>query len=195
MMNKLNKNILRKYLLNERRNLTQRAILEKSKRIADMLVNFDRYRQSKKIMLYISTKTEVQTKEIIMSAQQKNKEIYIPLIQKEKHDLIPSLVYDFDHELTLGELGIVQPKKEFYRLFPPDILDLVIIPGVAFTAEGYRLGRGGGYYDRFIPKLREEAYTIALAFEMQIVKEIPLEENDVPVDCIITEKRILKTRS
>lgn len=194
MMNKLNKDDLRKYLLNERKNLSQTAISEKSKRIAEIIVNLDRYQQSEKMMLYISTKKEVQTKEIIKSAQKDHKKIYIPLIDRKKSDLIPSLVYDFERELILGELGIAQPKKEFYRLVPPNILDLVIVPGVAFTEKGHRLGRGGGYYDRFLSKLKKDAFTIALAFEMQIVDQIPLEENDIPVDCIITEKRILMIR-
>ena len=108
--------------------------------------------------------------------------------------LFPSLVKDFKKELIRGDLGIFQPSKEFYRLCPPDILDLVIVPGVAFTVQGYRLGRGGGYYDHFLSQLEPRTTSVALAFEMQILTEIPVEEKDVPVDYIITEKRIIKIR-
>jgi len=195
MINKLNKHSLRKQLLNKRKLLSNRAILEKSNEIADKLIKFDKYRQSEKIMLYIATKSEVQTQRIIESAQKDNKKIYIPLIIQEQHDLTPSLVIDYEKEIALGNLGIYQPKEEFHRLFPPSIIDLVIVPGVAFTQQGYRLGRGGGYYDRFLKKLSGQAYSVALAFEMQIIKEIPLEESDMPVNCIITEKRIIKLKS
>lgn len=195
MINKLNKHSLRKQLLNKRKLLSNRAVLEKSNKIADKLIKFDKYQQSEKIMLYIATKSEVQTQRIIESAQKDNKNIYIPLIIHEKHDLIPSLVIDFEKEIALGNLGIVQQKEEFHRLFPPSILDLVIVPGVAFTQQGHRLGRGGGYYDRFLKKLSGQAYSVALAFEMQIIKEIPLEESDMPVDCIITEKRIIQLKN
>jgi len=194
MINKLTKQALRKQLLDKRRLLSQQAILENSKKIADKLINFDKYQQSEKIMLYIATKLEVQTQEIIESAQKDNKRIYIPLIIQKKHDLIPSLVDDFEKELALGNLGIVQPKEEFYRLISPSILDLVIVPGIAFTQQGHRLGRGGGYYDRFLNKLERHTYSVALAFEMQMIEKIPLEETDIPVDCIITEKRIIRVK-
>ncbi len=194
MINKLKKQIIRKQLLNKKKLLSQQAILDKSKIIADKLIKFDIYRQSKKIMLYIATKKEVQTEKIIISARKDYKEIFIPLICRNKIDLIPSLVCDFENELAIGNLGIVQPKEEFYRLYPPDILDLVIVPGVAFTEQGHRLGRGGGYYDRFLMKLKRKAYSIGLAFEEQMVNQLPIEENDMPVDCIITEKRIIKIR-
>jgi len=192
MINKLNKYSLRKQLLNKRKLLSNRIILEKSNKIVDKLIKFDKYQQSEKIMLYIATKSEVQTQRIIESAQKDNKNIYIPLIIQEQQDLIPSLVIDFEKEIALGNLGIYQPKEEFHRLFPPSILDLIIVPGVAFTQRGHRLGRGGGYYDRFLKKLSGQVYSVALAFEMQIIKEMPLEESDMPVDCIITEKRIIQ---
>jgi len=175
--------------------LSKRTISEKSNRIVDKLIKFDKYQQSEKIMLYIATKSEVQTQRMIESAQKDNKNIYIPLIIQEQHDLIPSLVIDFEKEIALGNLGIYQPKEEFHRLFPPSILDLVIVPGVAFTQQGHRLGRGGGYYDRFLKKLSRQAYSVGLAFEMQIIEEIPLEETDMPVDCIITEKRIIQLKN
>lgn len=194
MMNKLNKQAIRKRLLNERKLLSQQAILGKSKIIADTLINFDKYQQSENIMLYVATKKEVQTQEVIESAQKDNKKIFIPLINRENSDLIPALIYDFKKELVLGNLGIYQPREEFYRLYSPKILDLVIVPGVAFTGQGNRLGRGGGYYDRFLTKVRENTYLVALAFEMQIVDQIPKDENDIPVDFIITEKRIIRRK-
>jgi len=193
MINKLNKKNLRKQIAEKRKLLSRQAILEKSNKIANRLLKFDKYQQSKKIMLYIATKTEVQTQNIIESAQKEYKNIYIPIIFPKKHALKPSLVKDFEKELALGDLGVYQPREEFYRIVSPDELDLVIIPGVAFNKRGDRLGRGGGYYDRFLKQLRKQVPIIALAFEVQIVEDIPLEESDMPVDFIITEQRIIET--
>ena len=92
-----------------------------------------------------------------------------------------------------GKKGILEPKKEYYRLFPPEDIDLIIIPGVVFDLSGNRIGRGFGYYDNFLGKVCSSAEIIALAFEMQIVKKIPNDKNDIPVHKIITEKRIINS--
>ena len=194
MINKLNKQAIRKRLLNNRKNLAQAVILEKSKIIAESLINFDVYQQSEKIMLYVATKNEVQTQAIIESAQKEHKKIFIPLIDQENSSLTPALIHDFERELSIGTLGMAQPREEFYRLFPAEVLDLIIVPGVAFTAQGHRLGRGGGYYDRFLRPVKKKVYSIALAFEMQMLDQIPVEKNDIPVDCIITEERIIRVK-
>lgn len=69
----------------------------------------------------------------------------------------------------------------------PDWPDVVIVPGVAFTTTGDRLGQGGGWYDRFLPKLRSGTVTIGVGFEPQIVEELPTEPHDVRLDCVVTE--------
>ena len=194
MINELTKEAIRRQLFLKRKKLTPEYILKKSKIIADNLLKLDIYQQSTNIMLYVATKLEVQTQEIIKSAQQDKKNIFIPLIIRGSRNLFPSLVKDFEKELIRGDLGIFQPSKEFYRICPPDILDLVIVPGIAFNVQGYRLGRGGGYYDRFLSQLEPRTTSVALAFEMQILEEIPVEEKDIPVDYIITEKRVIKIR-
>ncbi len=194
MINKLNKQLIRRQLLNNRKILSKRAITEQSHRIAESLINSNMYRQSKNIMLYMATKSEVQTQEIIHSAQKEDKKIFIPLIIRESNEIMPSLIQDFKTELTPGALGIMQPKEEYYRVVQPDILDLVIVPGVAFTRQGQRLGRGGGYYDRFLSRLGQHTVSVGLAFEMQIVEQIPTNEKDMPVDYIITEEGIIQIK-
>ena len=191
-MVKLNKQSLRKQLLIERGNLPPEFILENSKKIAENLINLSIYQSSTNIMLYIATQDEVQTKEIIESAQRDRKRIFIPLIIRRDNVLLPSLVIDFEKELIPGVLGIYQPRKEFYRIYPPSVLDIIIIPGVAFTVQGHRLGRGGGYYDRFLSQLESKTLSIALSFEMQILNKIPIDVQDMPVDYIITEERVIR---
>jgi len=191
MINRLKKQAIRKQFIKKRNALAQQAILDKSILIANNLINFYKYQQSEKIMLYVSTIKEVQTRNIFESAKKDQKDIFIPLIDKEKKDLMPSLIYDLN-ELTQTCLGIAQPKKEFLRIYSPQILDMVIVPGVAFTENGQRLGRGGGYYDRFLKKLSGNVCLVGLAFEIQIIDNMPIEANDVQVHYIITENRLIK---
>ncbi len=193
-MVKLNKQSLRKQLLIKRSTLSPEYILDNSKKIVENLINLDIYQRSTNIMLYIATQDEVQTQEIIESAQKDKKRIFVPLIIRRDNALLPSLVIDFEEELVQGVLGIYQPKKEFYRIYPPSTLDLVIVPGVAFTIHGHRLGRGGGYYDHFLSQLESKTHSIALSFEMQVFDEIPLDDHDMPVDYIVTEKRVIRIR-
>ena len=69
----------------------------------------------------------------------------------------------------------------------PSTLDVVLVPGVAYTADGWRLGQGGGWYDRFLPMLRPDAVTVGVAFAVQIVDALPVEPHDVPVDHVVTD--------
>ena len=193
-MVKLSKHSIRKKLLNERDGLPPEIILENSKKITESLLKLDIYQQSTNIMLYIATPSEVQTKEIIKNAQKDRKKVFVPLIIRRDQPMLPSLVNDFEKELSTGYLGILQPKREFFRIYPPNTLDLIIVPGVAFTLQGHRLGRGGGYYDQFLSQLKKNILSVALAFEMQILAQIPYDQNDFPVDYIITEQRVIPIR-
>jgi 5-formyltetrahydrofolate cyclo-ligase len=144
-------------------------------------------------MFYVATRSEVQTEEIIKMSIKTGKNVFVPIILPECLNLAPSKIFDFDTELEKGKKGILEPKKEYYRLFPPENIDLIIIPGVAFDLSGNRIGRGFGYYDNFLRKVRSSAKIVALAFEIQIVKKIPNDKNDIPVHRIITEKRIMSS--
>jgi 5-formyltetrahydrofolate cyclo-ligase len=102
-------------------------------------------------------------------------------------------VHVVDHELDLvaGPFGLAQPRAEaplaaLYRI------DVALVPGVAFDACGARLGYGGGYYDRLLPHLRPDCLKIGVAFDEQILEEIPAEEHDENVDVIVTQTRIIR---
>ncbi len=194
MILKFSKQSVRRELLLRRGRLSPEIVLENSKKISEYLINLNIYRQSTNIMLYVATKNEVQTKAIIESAQKDSKKVFVPIIVRREKKLLPSLLIDFDKELTIGYMEIPEPRKEFYRIYPPTALDLIIVPGVAFTVQGDRLGMGGGYYDRFLKQINPDTPTVALSFETQILEDIPLEDNDMAVDYIITENRVILTK-
>ena len=189
----MNKEEIRRKILKKRLSLSSEDIRDKSRQVFLNLAETVEYRNSQNIMFYVATRSEVQTEEMIKMSIKMGKNVFVPIILPECLNLAPSKIFDFDSELEKGKKGILEPKKEYYRLFPPEDIDLIIIPGVAFDFNGNRIGRGFGYYDNFLRKVRPSAKIIALAFEMQVVKKIPNDINDIPVHKIITEKRIINS--
>ena len=187
----MNKEEIRRDILKKRHSLSKDYIKNKSQQIFLKLAESVEYINSRNIMFYVATRNEVQTEDIIKTSIKMGKNISVPIILPEYINLAPSKIFDFDVELEKGKKGILEPKKEYYRLFPPENIDLMIIPGVAFDLSGNRIGRGFGYYDNFLKKIRSSTKIIALAFEMQIVEKIITDKNDIPVHKIITEKRII----
>lgn len=99
-----------------------------------------------------------------------------------------------DHELELvpGPFGLSQPREQAPRV-PHEAVDAVIVPAVAFDVHGFRLGYGGGYYDRLLPLLRRDCVRIGVAFDEQLLDEIPAEEHDEVVDIVVTQTRVIRT--
>ena len=187
----MNKEEIRRKILKKRLSLSSEYIRDKSQQVFLNLAETVEYINSRNIMFYVATRSEVQTEEMIKISIKMGKNVFVPIILPERLNLAPSKIFDFDIELEKGKKGILEPKKEYYRLFPSENIDLIIVPGVAFDLRGNRIGRGFGYYDNFLRKVRSSVKIVALAFEMQIVKKIPNDKNDIPIHKIITEKRII----
>jgi 5-formyltetrahydrofolate cyclo-ligase len=96
-----------------------------------------------------------------------------------------------ERELIPGPRGVLEPDVSKCKVVPMDRIDIAIIPGLAFDEKGGRIGSGTGYYDRLIPRLAITTRKVALAFEEQLVAQIPMESHDKHVDIIITDKRII----
>ena len=187
----MKKEEIRRKILKKRLSLSSEDIRDKSRQVFLNLAETVEYRNSQNIMFYVATRSEVQTEEIIKISIKMGKNVFVPIVLPECINLAPSKIFNFDIELEKGKKGIFEPKKEYYRLFPSENIDLIIVPGVAFDLSGNRIGRGFGYYDNFLRKVRSSAKIVALAFEMQIVKKIPNDKNDIPVHKIITENRMI----
>ncbi len=90
-----------------------------------------------------------------------------------------------DSEFSVGSFGIREPLGP---TADPSEIDVVLVPGLAFSAEGHRLGQGGGFYDKFLPLLRPQCLTIGVCFHEQVVPHVPGEEHDLAVDCVVTDR-------
>ena len=186
----MNKKLLREEILTKRSLLTQEKIQEYSNKIQNILYKMDEYKNAKRIMCFVSNGSEVDTHPLIDRAILDGKSIVVPITVSKTKELLVSDLFSLS-ELEVGFYNIEIPKEEFLRLVDPETIDLILVPGVALAKNGYRVGYGGGYYDRFLAKLDSSVPKIALGFDLQVVDEVPTEHFDIPVDLILTEKGII----
>lgn len=187
-----NKEILRKSMLEKRKNMKKDDAKKNSEKIISALKDLEAFKKSSNIMIYLSFNNEVDTYKLMEYCLQTGKKVIVPFCIKKERKIIPSEVIDPDKELRLNSFGYKEPEEEKIREVDAQEIDLVIVPGVVFDTNGNRIGFGAGYYDRFLKKLKSSATTIALCYDYQIIDRVPIDKFDIPVKCIITEKRIVR---
>ena len=154
----------------------------KSRIIGQKLLHSPVFKKAKRVMFYIALSGEVDTKDMIKTAQRLGKIIAVPVCRRIPGALRPCLLGK-GHRLVQGPYGIAEPAIK--KAINPVDLDLVVLPGMAFDRKGNRLGRGKGYYDRFLKRLPERTVTVGLAFGFQILPAVPATRHDVSVDKVI----------
>lgn len=182
---------LRRKILEIRDLFTADEIRKKSLAITENFVGLEAYQKAEMIMFFVPFRNEVDTRYLAERSMGLRKKVLVPRTIKEKRELIPSLLLDWDDDLVPGEYGIPEPPPEKLRPVEPRLIDMVIVPGVAFDLSGNRLGYGGGYYDRFFERLQEDTPLVAVVFDHQIVKRVPVDPWDRRVDAVVTEERVL----
>ncbi len=165
----------------------------KSHEIKKRLFDLPEFRKAKAVMFYADIKGEVKTRSMIQETLAMGKKVIVPVTNFEKNEITISEIKSFT-ELEEKERGLYEPKEEFFRECNPEEIDFVIVPGLAFDCEGNRIGFGYGFYDKFLPTIHHKIPTVGLAFEFQIVYNIPCEEHDIPVKKIVTEKQVIDTK-
>jgi 5-formyltetrahydrofolate cyclo-ligase len=180
---------IRKRILTLRNAMPPESITAKSDEIVRRLMELREIRDSSTLMVFLSFGSEVLTDDLIRWGWSEGKRIVVPLCRPESRELTPCRIDGFD-ELETGHYGIREPKAGRLRSVPRAEIDAVIVPAVAFDRRGYRVGYGGGYYDRFLPECPQAA-NIGAAFACQIVPEVPSDRYDLAVDRIVTEEGII----
>ena len=179
------KKSLREKILTLLRNHKEEERVVKGRIIFDKLLKLPEFRKALTILFYFPFDGEVNTTEMIKQAKKMGKRIGLPRIVKGKKRIIPAIVHSLE-DLELGPYGIKQPKRNRLQTLDVQNLDMVVVPGVAFDKRNNRLGRGGGYYDRFLKSLPSLTPTIGLAFDFQIVDHLPQQkEHDIPVSKVL----------
>jgi 5-formyltetrahydrofolate cyclo-ligase len=179
------KSSLRKYyleLLKKQAGIDREA---KSQLIGNKLVELEAFKRAKTVLFYASLPGEVNTFAMITKAFELKKHICLPHVVENQRKMIPTLTKTLDG-LENGIYGIAQPRYDESLAVDLKDIDAVIVPGLAFDKANNRLGRGVGYYDRFLCQLSPHTATIGLAFDFQLLESLPTEEHDVPLSVIIT---------
>lgn len=188
------KSIIRGDLLKRRCALTPGEVAEKSKQAINRLLGMAEYQRASAIMTYLDFRNEVETTGLVRRAMADGKRVAVPVTDLANRRIIPSLLVRFTEDLEPGPLQILEPKANSLRLCNPALIDLVIVPGVAFDLEGNRLGYGGGFYDRFLLLTKPEAVFVGLAFELQVLSRLEHSPHDMPVHYVLTEDRVIKIK-
>lgn len=185
------KKAFRKLALQKRNSLSADQRASASKEIQKRLISLPAFEKAQVIMGYMDFKSEVICTDILRFALNQGKRVVIPISLPKTRTLLLSEITDLDRDFEKDYYGISVPKKEFFREISPEKPDFVIVPGVAFSKERFRMGYGAGYYDNFLERLRPDTPFAALAFEIQIFDTIPTEPHDKQMTFVVTEKRIL----
>lgn len=201
---------LRKRFLDLRKKLTAAEVWEKSEIIGQKLLNIPEVAAARSISVYLPIKNEVTTKSIIDALVARGVIVHLPTYVKP---LLSSSSFNFSQDklrgsdfgyvfsrfngwenLVPGPHGILQPSSNRHPALDAGSsamlqIDVSILPGVAFDLQGVRLGYGKGVFDRLLA--HSKAFKIGLAYDFQVVDELPKEEHDLVMDLVVTEKRII----
>ena len=144
--------------------------------------------------LFVSFRSEVETMGLINQLLGRGKIVSVPFVSVKEKKMTAVRLINPGEDLVPGYYGILEPSRKIVdeRKIDPAGIDIVVLPGSVFDEKGGRLGYGGGFYDRFLAlEIRPSALRVALAFDMQVLEEVPQQPHDMPVDFIITENRII----
>lgn len=188
------KNNLREALKSKRSSLSHDEVIRMSRSIKGQILELDIYKNSSNILSFISFGKEVDTKELIKSSMDCQKNIYAPRVGNINMDFYK--VYNLK-DLITSKFGVSEPipNPNNLLLLNEDRLKektIMIIPGLAFDSKGNRLGYGKGYYDEYLSRdYAKDFIKIAVAYDFQLVHEVPTNEYDIPVDYIVTPSKVV----
>ncbi|MEW6356355.1 MAG: 5-formyltetrahydrofolate cyclo-ligase [Planctomycetota bacterium] len=149
------------------------------------------FKQSRCVLLFASMPDEVDVTELIRAALRMGKRVCVPTCSTKDRRLIPAELTSLS-ELAPGAYGILEPRT--VREVDISDIDFVLVPAAGFDPKGNRLGRGAGYYDRFMSRPEFRAVKCGVCFDAQVLDEIPHDAHDLPVDILVTDQRVLRFR-
>lgn len=180
----MDKKELRKIMKSKRKNLSKNEQELLNNEVFLKFTNSDYYKNSKNIFIFVSYNDEVDTHRIIRKALEDKKTISVPKVISQDEGMVAIEIHSLN-DLEPGSYGILEPKKHC-KVVDPKTIDLAVIPGLAFDLNGGRIGYGGGFYDRFLMCVSDNCNKIALGYDFQIVKCVPMEPNDIRINGVIT---------
>lgn len=162
---------------------------KKSKEACRNLISTPQFRDTSVVMMYLSLPHEVDTSEAILLAWQLGKIVAVPKVSWQQRHMIPVQINSLETDFSTEASGLRNPVTGVP--LPFEEIDLVVTPGLGFDRKGNRLGRGASYYDRFFAGGEFKAKKCGFAFEEQVVDLVPVDEHDIPMDFLVTDKQVI----
>ncbi|GFR34985.1 5-formyltetrahydrofolate cyclo-ligase [Thermobrachium celere] len=181
------KSELRSKLIEVRKKLSKEDVEARSRKVVENILNWDVFNRCSVVMLYSSYRNEVDLDYIADELIRINKTVVYPKSIKETYDIVPYKV-DSKSQLIKGAYGILEPIST--EKIDKNLIDIILVPGVAFDKMGYRLGYGAGYYDRFLKDYK--GIKAGVCYDFQIVEDVYRDDHDVKMDYLVCEREILK---
>jgi 5-formyltetrahydrofolate cyclo-ligase len=182
------KKALRQELRRQLAALAPGDLQRRSAKACRLLCEQEEYQRAQVLMLFLSTPYEVDTRQLALRAWENNKTVLAPRVAWDQRRMLPVEIQSLASGVEEGFMGIREPVEGLP--VPVADIDLVVVPGLGFDAHGNRLGRGRGFYDRFLSHPDFHGVSCALALEEQIVEAIPVGTTDVAVDMLVTDERV-----
>lgn len=184
-----NKNILRKLMKQELAQIDKSERLDISKQLQEILFQSELWKNAKTIGVHLSLGAEWDTRNIVEEAFKAGMNVVIPKTVPEVRRLDFYQITN-QSQAEQGHFGLYEPIVEETTYVDKNKIDLLVVPGLIFSKDGYRIGFGGGYYDRYLANFTNK--TISLISSKQLRESVPIRKYDIPVDYIITEKGFVK---
>ena len=165
----------------------------KSLAACSLITSSPEFDASRVVMLYLSTALEVDTAPLALRAWQAGKTVVVPKVSWDQRRMLPVEISSLTTGLTTTGPGVREPIAG--NPMPVEFIDLVIVPGLGFTDTGYRIGRGMGFYDRFLAQADFLGLSCGLAFAEQIMPDLPVLDHDIPLSMLATDKGLKRFAS
>lgn len=187
------KSLIRKEYIALRNRIPSEMILDKSRLIMENILSLDAYKACKKMFIFLDMGSEVKTRPIILKAIEDGKIVAVPYAVPKSRVMHFIRIENFDN-LIKSKYGAYEPEFKEENIVKCDKETIIIVPGNAFSLDGYRIGYGGGYYDTYTGENQSLA-NIGVCFEEQIRQTLPYEAHDRRLDMLVSERRVLRWNS
>jgi 5-formyltetrahydrofolate cyclo-ligase len=148
------------------------------------------FQKAQVVMIYLPMATEVDLAPVALRGWQEDKTIVAPRLSWDNRRMTPTIIRSLDTDIVTGHKGVPEPAEGEPVLV--ETIDLVIVPALAYDRHGNRLGRGAGFYDRFLAGAQFKGTSVGLAFREQVLDLLPIAPNDVAVHMLITDEEVIR---
>lgn len=176
---------VRAHLRTARANLGRVERAKASARIRRRLADLPELAGRRAVLAYAAVGAEVNLDPFLRELLEAGIALYLPWVEDERIGL--ARIRDLDHDLAPGWAGVREPRAGQREITRPSLVEAAIVPGIGFDRRGYRIGHGGGHFDRLLGQLRPGTTTIGVGFDVQLVDFLPVEAHDQRLDVVVTE--------